>query len=183
MNLDDIFKNGFKSFLILTVTVSAICIIVWLSIDKKIEKYNKEHPDRTVSKTFISSAIRVVYSVMGFLLVISQIKPLDPFMNTLFSAGGVLAVCFTFASRESLSNYISGLLLAIHQPFKIGEEINLEALKVKGIVKDITFRHTIVETESGSVVTIPNALMGSIAVEDLTNVKKPEPRKKRTSSK
>lgn len=181
MNLDNFFVNGFKNFVILVVIVSIICSAIWLSVDKNVDRYNKTHPDRAVSKRFVASAVRFAYTLFGILIVASQIKPLEPVMEILFSAGGVLAICTTFAARESFSNYIAGFLLAMHEPFKIGETIYLKALDIKGVVKDITFRHTVIETESGSVVTVPNAIMNSISIEDLTNVKKPK--KKKTSSK
>ena len=68
----------------------------------------------------------------------------------------------------------------MHKPFKVGKVINLEALNVKGVVKEITFRHTIIETESKSIVTIPNAIMNSIAIEDLTYAKEKVTKKKRS---
>ena len=58
MNPDDIFKYGFRNFVTVTVTVSAVCIIIWLSIEKKVEKFNRTYPDRAVSKAFISSPMR-----------------------------------------------------------------------------------------------------------------------------
>lgn len=70
----------------------------------------------------------------------------------------------------------------MHKPFKVGKVINLEALNVKGVVKEITFRHTIIETESKSIVTIPNAIMNSIAIEDLTYAKEKVTKKKRSVS-
>ena len=182
MKLDDIFKNGFENFLILVVSVSAVCVIIWLSIEKKIDRFNMTYPDRAVSKVFVSSAVRFAYTLIGFLIVFSQIKAFDPVMDVLFSTGGVLAICVTFAARESLANYIAGFLLAIHKPFRIGEKINLKSIKVAGVVEDITFRHTIIRTENGSVVTVPNAIMNSISIEDLTEVKKPKQKKSRPSS-
>ena len=44
-------------------------------------------------------------------------------------------------------------------------------LKEKGIagkVKDITFRHTILETRVGTTVTIPNSVMDDVVIEDLS---------------
>ena len=182
MNLDDIFKNGFKNFLLLAAAVSVICTIIWLSIDKKIDKFNKTYPERAVSKTFVSAAVRFAYTFFGLLIVLSQIKPLEPVMETLLSAGGVMAICVTFAAQESFGNYIAGFLMAMNKSFRIGEEVNLKSLDVSGTVKEITFRHTVIETESGSIVTIPNAIMNSIVIEDVTNVKKSKARKKKTSS-
>lgn len=178
MKLDDYFAHGFESFLILSVLIIVIYFIIFLSIEKKIKTFNARYPDRAVSVPFVSAAVRVAYFLIGFVIVGYQILPFRPAMEIILDASGVLAICITFAARESFSNYIAGFLLTIHKPFLIGDKISMQAPDIAGIVKDITFRHTIIETESGSIVTIPNSIMNSVAIEDLSKVKKTKQKKK-----
>lgn len=171
MHFDEYFVNGLDNFIILTVLVIIIYLIIWYSIEKKINKYNEMNPERTVSIPFVASAVRVSYFVIGFIIIGSQILPFRPALEVILDAGGVLAICVTFAARESFSNYIAGFLLTIHKPFIIGDRIRLQDPDITGTVNDITFRHTVIETDEGSIITIPNSIMNTVAIEDLPEIK------------
>ena len=127
MKLDDYFAHGFESFLILSVLIIVIYFIIFLSIEKKIKTFNARYPDRAVSVPFVSAAVRVAYFLIGFVIVGYQILPFRPAMEIILDASGVLAICITFAARESFSNYIAGFLLTIHKPFLIGDKISMQA--------------------------------------------------------
>lgn len=168
MNYDSYFAYGLKVFLIVTAVTTVFCMIIWLSVEKKIERYNLRHPGHEVPTRFISSAVRFAFFLIGLLIVMSQVNPLKPMVQLIFNAGSVVMICCTFAARESFSNYIAGFLLSIHKPFKIGDMICLRDKEIAGTVEEITFRHTVIITEEGSTVTVPNAVMNSIAIEDLS---------------
>ena len=177
MKYDEYFAHGLKNFVILSVLIIVIYFIIFLSIERKINEFNKRFPERAVSVPFVSAAVRVAYFLIGFVIIGYQILPFRPAMEIILDASGVLAICITFAARESFSNYIAGFLLTIHKPFLIGDKIAIQSPKITGTVKDITFRHTTIETESGSIVTVPNAIMNSVAIEDLSKVKKSKKKK------
>ncbi len=179
MQLDDYFVNGFENFLITSVLIIIVYFIIWYSIEKKIAEFNRHYPERSVSIPFVSSAVRFAFFLIGFIIIMNQIIPLKPALELLLDAGGILAICVTFAARESFSNYIAGFLITIHKPFKIGDKVCLQSLEITGTVKDISFRHTTLETESGSIITVPNAIMNSIAIEDLDSVREVKRKKKR----
>ena len=101
-----------------------------------------------------------------------QVKPLAPVMDMMLSAGSVLAICSTFAAKKSFSNYISGFLLSVHKPYIVGDRISIRDESVTGTVKEITFRHTTIKTDQGTIVTIPNAIMNSTAIENLTEAER-----------
>ena len=72
-----------------------------------------------------------------------------------------------------MNNYISGFLLSIHKPFQIGDRILICLIgqKIMGTVERITFRHTVIRTDSGSTVTVPNSVMNSTSIENLSMTK------------
>ena len=178
MKFDKYFVNGFDNFLITTFLVVIVYIIIYLSINKKIEAFNKTRPNHAVSIPFVSSAVRVAYFLLSFVIIAYQILPFRPVLDLMMDASGILAICVTFAARESFSNYIAGFLLTIHKPFIIGDKISIQDPKIKGIVKDITFRHTTIESENGNIVTVPNSIMNTVAVEDISKEKKTTRKKK-----
>lgn len=168
-DIDKLFVNGYASFISLTIFTLAIGLIVWFSIKLKIKKYNETHPEHEVSGRFVSSAVRFADLTIVTLTIAGQVIPLRPAVEMMCSASSVLAICSTFAAKESLSNYIAGFLLSIHRPFKVGDIVvlNMDYMQIKGIIEDITLRHTVVKEENGSTVTIPNSRMNNVAVEVL----------------
>jgi small conductance mechanosensitive channel len=63
-----------------------------------------------------------------------------------------------------LSNYSAGLVIILTRPFVVGNTISIE--KVHGVVEEITLSLTILSTEDGERITIPNK---QIVGEVLTN--------------
>ena len=106
--------------------------------------------------------------IFWFLIVARQVIALKPAVDMVLSAGGIIAICSTFAAKESLNNYISGFLISVHKPFQIGDTIRVIERRITGTVEDITFRHTAIRTEDGSIITVPNALMNSMSIEKLS---------------
>ena len=166
------FAYGSKVFWIVTVITIVVCVIIWRSVEKKINRYNRNHPGHEAPTRFVAAAVRFAFLIIGLLIVMTQVIPLKPIVDMIFSAGSVLAICCTFAARESFSNYISGFLLALHKPFKIGDMVYLQGGIVTGIVKEISFRHTVILSENGTIATIPNSVMNSLVIEVLPNGEK-----------
>lgn len=170
--LDSYFTYGFRVFAVVTVITTIVCTIVWLNVEKKIRRYNENHPGHEAPVKFISSAVRFAFFIIGLLIVMGQVKPLAPVMDMMLSAGSVLAICSTFAAKKSFSNYISGFLISVHRPYIAGDRISIRDESVTGTVEEITFRHTTIKTDQGTIVTIPNAIMNSTAIENLTEAER-----------
>lgn len=168
MNFESYLAYGLDVFLVVTAVTTVVCMTIWLTIEKNINKYNQRHPGHEAPTRFIAAAVRFAFLIIGLLIALSQVVPLQPMVDMVFSTGGVVAICCTFAARESFNNYIAGFLLSLHKPFKNGDRIRLNGQKITGTVKEITFRHTVVLTDNGTIMTIPNSMMNSTAIENLS---------------
>jgi len=113
------------------------------------------------------------YGVKGFLYVIVLAGALRnvPGMNTVFTSilagSGIMAVVVGLASQQALGNVISGALLLLFRPFKVGDTIRYLAVDITGVVEEIGFRHTAIRTGENKRLLIPNSLMNSNVVENL----------------
>lgn len=87
--------------------------------------------------------IIVAVSAMGF----------DP--QALATAIGLTSVALGFALKDVLSNFVSGLLLLIMRPFKLGDQIVVS--QTEGAVEGIELRVTRIRTYDGRVVLVPNS--------------------------
>jgi small-conductance mechanosensitive channel len=110
----------------------------------------------------------VIWAV-GLLIISSQIVPLQPLGETLLTTSGVLAVSFSITAQTALGNYIAGFFIVIHQPFEPGDAVYVKEMRMAGIVREINFRHTTLETANGNMIRVPNTVMNSVTIEDLTD--------------
>lgn len=113
------------------------------------------------SINFIKKMVRWVIYLIGFLILSPQLH-LD--LSGLMVAGGVVAVAFGFASQNTLSNFVAGVLLMFERPITVGDNISVKG--IEGYVEDIGLLSTKVRTYEGIYVRIPN---DSLFTSDITN--------------
>jgi Small-conductance mechanosensitive channel len=71
------------------------------------------------------------------------------------AAVGLIGLGLSFALKDIIANFISGILILAGQPFEIGDQI--KAAGEEGTVKDIKVRATDIRTYDGRKVIIPNS--------------------------
>ncbi len=79
---------------------------------------------------------------------------------------GTLTVALSLALQDVLKNLVAGVYLLLERPFVIGDTIVLGAYQ--GEVEDIRIRFTALRTPDGQRVLIPNSLLFSSAVVNLS---------------
>lgn len=75
--------------------------------------------------------------------------------GSLISLLGVSGIAVGFAFKDIFQNFLAGLLLLITDPFKIGDQIVVDAYE--GTVEDIQTRATLITTYDHRRVVVPNA--------------------------
>lgn len=68
---------------------------------------------------------------------------------------GIGSVAIGFAFRDILQNFMSGLILLIGEPFRIGDQIVVNGFE--GTVEDVQTRDTSIRTYDGRKILVPNA--------------------------
>ncbi|QKF81821.1 mechanosensitive ion channel family protein [Halarcobacter ebronensis] len=83
---------------------------------------------------------------------------------TPFIAGiGAASLGAGLALQGTLSNYGAGLSIIIGRPFIVGNTITVEG--ISGVVEEIRLANTILSTEDGEIITIPNKhIIGEVIV-------------------
>lgn len=119
------------------------------------------HTDETVIRYALRIKTVLIYVIAG-LAYASLIPALQALLGTLVAGAGITAVVVGFAAKSTLANLVSGLMLAVYRPFRIGDLVTLENLT--GTVEDITLRHTIVRTWENKRLVIPNEKIDSMSL-------------------
>jgi small conductance mechanosensitive channel len=92
--------------------------------------------------------------LLGVLIAISIVAPSFQ-ASDLIKVLGIGGVAIGFAFQNILQNFLAGLLLLWAEPFRIGDEIKLDAYE--GTVEEIQTRATIIKTYDERRAVIPNA--------------------------
>jgi small conductance mechanosensitive channel len=99
--------------------------------------------------------------LLGLMVSISIVAPSFQ-VSDLIKILGIGGVAIGFAFQNILQNFLAGLLLLWSQPFRVGDEIKIDAYK--GTVEEIQTRATTVKTYDGRQVVIPNSDLFTHAV-------------------
>jgi small conductance mechanosensitive channel len=142
-------------------------------LDKKLEQCPQpvmQVPELTINAThyrfFKHLLIGLIY-FLGGCLALSMVPPLRSVVYSVLAGSGVLSVILAFASREAFSNILSGFLIDIFRPFEVGNHIKIDK-ELEGNVKDITLSHTILKTARQNHIMVPNSLINSKTIENIT---------------
>jgi small-conductance mechanosensitive channel len=73
---------------------------------------------------------------------------------------GIGSLAIALAAQEALSDTISGFLIMIDRPFRIGDRIEIQELGTWGDVIDIGLRSSRVRTLDNRMVIVPNSVIG-----------------------
>ena len=76
-------------------------------------------------------------------------------LSALAGAVGLIGLGISFALKDMIANFFSGILILATRPFKVGDQIEVGG--EAGTVKDIKIRATDVKTYDGRKVIVPNS--------------------------
>ncbi|MFB6217238.1 MAG: mechanosensitive ion channel family protein [Candidatus Aenigmatarchaeota archaeon] len=119
-------------------------------IERAIKRQNgSEHAAKT-SKKF---SAYLIYSATFIVLLGVFGVPL----SALGAAVGLIGLGLSFALKDILANFISGIFILVNRPFKIGDQIEING--EEGTVRDIRVRATDIRTYDGRKLIVPNSTL------------------------
>jgi small-conductance mechanosensitive channel len=93
--------------------------------------------------------------LIGVALALSQFTSIKRFATGVLASTAVLGIIIGFAGRQVIANLVSGVLIAITQPIRIGDLVSIGD-EVHGRVTDIALTYTRVDAGDGSLIVVPN---------------------------
>ena len=114
--------------------------------------------------SFVETAVKFTILTIG---VVSALDSVGINTGALLASLGIVGVTIGFAARDSLSNFISGIIIFIDRPFVLGDLVEID--DKYGRVSEITLRSTRVVTSDGRMLTVPNTEIINKTVASYTN--------------
>ena len=133
----------------------AIFFLFWVSgtILKTIVRrmMDEKSPHANISQVLAG----IVKNIMLIVGLITALGTLGVNISAIVAGLGLTGFAFGFAFKDMLSNFISGVLIFIYEPFKLGDTIEVEGKS--GKVVDINLRYVTIESENQKVL-VPNSI-------------------------
>ncbi|MCB1979311.1 MAG: mechanosensitive ion channel family protein [Burkholderiaceae bacterium] len=125
----------------------------WLSRRSSLERVARRNPFlRDLVKTSTRWAV-----TLGGILVALEILNATALVGAVLGTAGVLGVALGFAFKETLENYLAGILMSVRQPFAPRDHVVIDGNE--GVVIALTSRATVLMTLDGNHLRLPNALV------------------------
>ena len=126
-----------------------------------------DRTSRNIQLNHLGSSLAKL-AVLGLgLFVALSIVGLDQAVASLLAGVGVIGIVLGFAFQETGANFVSGILMAVRQPFRVGDIV--KSNDWLGIVEDIDLRATTLRQFTGERVLLPNREVFGNAIENLSS--------------
>jgi len=145
-----------------------ILIIIFLTVSvARIVLYStRKKWEQKLHYLLLRKIIVIVIAILGALFALGQIPDFENGFATILTGSGIAALAISLAAQQSLSNFISGMVISASKPFEVGDRVRLINGDITGFIEDITLRHTVVRTFLNSRVIIPNSVMNNDMIEN-----------------
>ena len=111
--------------------------------------------DNPVIMNLIGQTVKTLFFLFG---LVTSLGTLGIDVSAMVAGLGLTGFAISFALKDTLSNFISGVLVLIYKPFNINDSIEID--KYKGVVIDVNLRYTVINQE-GDEVLVPNSFIFS----------------------
>jgi small-conductance mechanosensitive channel len=116
-------------------------------------------PEAGTRLRFVRRLFEAVIIVLGVAIGLSNLEGVNRLAASLLASGAIAAAVVGFAARQTLANFVAGVMLAITQPLRVGDWVFFE--DQYGVVEDVRLTYTYLRTPANQRVVIPNEKLAS----------------------
>ena len=160
-----------------TLYVCIIFVLSLLTVRILIESINwylsrlENRGDGQLAKEFTPLVNRLLKIIVFAIAIIIVLEGFGVNVSGLVVSLGVGSFAIAFAAQDTLANMISGFVITLDRPFRIGDRVQLESGEV-GDILEIGLRSTKILTFDNTVIIMPNS---KIVNSKLVNLSYPDP--------
>jgi MscS family membrane protein len=153
-----------------------LTLIIWSLIDVGFEYYHQKFAAEGRGDELDPVLILLVRIIRIFVVVFAFSILLTHFginITALVAALGVGGLAISLAAQDTLADAISGFIILVDQPYRIGDRIEIQGEGTWGDVVEIGIRTTRIRTRDNRLVIVPNSI---ISKNQVVNYTFPDPR-------
>jgi len=149
--------------------VAAVVIVAALALAKLVDWRisRRELPPeaitryRVLRRTIVSAIVFI--GVLSALLVVPQVRAIA---GGVLASSAVLGLVIGFASQRTIGNAVAGVLIALSQPLRLGDTV--EVAGARGTVEEIGLTYTWLRLPDDDRLVVPNEYIVSVPVRNST---------------
>ena len=152
MNIIDMLEDPISKLIFILTIIVATSIIVRLVayLMNKIKRFKKDI-------TLIYLIRDIINYIIYFIALMSILQIFDINLAGTLLSLGIVGIAVSFAAKDLISNFFSGILLIMGRSVKVGD--TLEIKEMKGTVETISLRSTTIKDDNGVLSNIPNSIL------------------------
>ena len=152
MNIIDMLEDPISKLIFILTIIVATSIIVRLVayLMNKIKRFKKDI-------TLIYLIRDIINYIIYFIALMSILQIFDINLAGTLLSLGIVGIAVSFAAKDLISNFFSGILLIMGRSVKVGD--TLEIKEMKGTVETISLRSTTIRDDNGVLSNIPNSIL------------------------
>lgn len=127
---------------------------------RKVKQHDERADGFIVGITRLAGAL---FYIMFAFFVVDVFVPIQTLFGSITIAIAIIGLAF----RDAVTNFVSGINIMFSGKFQFGEYVRIG--QVKGRIRDLTFTHVHLQTESQDLVFVPNNL---VLAQEVTNYSK-----------
>jgi small-conductance mechanosensitive channel len=145
---------------VLAVTIVAAKLVDW-RISKRSLDPSVATRYRVLRRTLMAAIVFV--GLLSALLVIPQVRTVA---GGVLASSAVIGLVIGFASQRTIGNVVAGILIAVSQPLRLGDEVEVQG--VQGVVEEIGLTYTWIRTRDNDRLVVPNEKLASETIRNST---------------
>jgi small conductance mechanosensitive channel len=157
--------SDFWQRFLIALGVVAIAVIVAKVVDWRIARHHLG-PDAQTRYSVLRRVILVTIVFVGILSALLVIPEVRAIAGAILASSAVLGLVIGFAAQRTLGNVIAGILIAVSQPLRIGDEVEFQG--TKGVVEEIGLTYTWIRTRDDDRFVVPNEQLASSPIRNST---------------
>jgi small conductance mechanosensitive channel len=145
---------------VLAVTIAAAKLVDW-RISKRSLDPSVATRYRVLRRTLMAAIVFI--GILSALLVIPQVRTVA---GGVLASSAVIGLVIGFASQRTIGNVVAGVLIAVSQPLRLGDEVEVEG--TQGVVEEIGLTYTWIRTRDNDRLVVPNEKLASESIRNST---------------
>lgn len=162
-DLGELMANGLVN-LVVGLAVFLTFYLLWRILMLVMRRTIRRSTLDETTYSFVETAVKYTVLTIG---LVGALDAIGIDTGALLASLGIVGVTIGFAARDSLSNFISGIIIFIDRPFVLGDLVEID--DKYGTVSEITLRSTRIITSDGRMLAVPNTEIVNKTVASYTN--------------
>lgn len=164
------YGNGFLYVITVFIIAGFISSVLTAILDWYTNRW-KNQINNQIQNEFTPLFRRLIIIIVYTISIIMILHYFNQNVSSIIVSLGIGSLAIALAAKDTLANMISGFMIMMDRPFRIGDRISLETGEF-GDVHDIGLRSTKILTFENTLIIVPNQ---KIINEKLTNLSYPDP--------